>query len=237
MVPLIGVYGTLAKGTFESVPKGTYESDDIPKHMILYTDSDHCGEEKKRSTSGWVVQIHGCTVAWGSKLQPTAVESTCAAEFVAACMGENAAMSLKDLLFEMTGSQVDCELLVDNQSAVGKLRRPAGGNMWLDLKWRVVHQRHIEKLISINYIPTAEQKSDIFTKSLTPAKHEDAADMLSMYCKRSKDAEFDTMEKRARLLRTGVKIPMKKHDSLSQGAQQCAICREFHSGFEAASAQ
>jgi hypothetical protein len=43
--------------------------------------------------------------------------------------GRNAAMNLKDLLFEVTHFNVDAELLVDNQSAVGKLQRPVGGNM------------------------------------------------------------------------------------------------------------
>lgn len=178
-------------------PSGRYFrecSKGVPQNMLLYTDSDHCGEEKKRSTSGWVVQVFGSTVAWGSKLQPTAVESTCAAEFVAACMGENAALCLRDLIFEMTGKQTDVELLVDNQSAVAKLNRPAGGNMWLDLKWRVVHQRHMDKIISIRYIPTTEQKADVFTKSLTPAKHEDAVLMLLMYCDRLKATEAESTE-------------------------------------------
>ena len=57
----------------------------------------------------------------------TAVESTYVAEFVAACMGEIACINLKDLVFEMTGKEIETELLVDNQSAVGKLIRPAGG--------------------------------------------------------------------------------------------------------------
>ena len=113
-------------------------------------------------------------MAWGSKLRATAVESTCAAEFVAACMGENACMKLKDLMFEMTGKEIDAELLVDNQSAVGKLIRPAGGNMWLDLKWRVMHQRHMDKLVRIRYVPTSEQVAVILTKSLTPKVHEEA---------------------------------------------------------------
>lgn len=98
--------------------------------MSLYTDSDHCGEEKKRSTAGWAVQMNGSLVAWGSKSQAPAVESTCAAQFVAACMGENACMKLKDVMFEMTGKEIDAELLVDSQSAVGKPIRPAEGNTW-----------------------------------------------------------------------------------------------------------
>ena len=72
-------------------------------------------------------------------------------------------MKLKILILKMTGQQVSAEVLVDkqsavgtivtkrrnssacignpnpeqetiNQSAVGKINRPVGGNMWLDLK-------------------------------------------------------------------------------------------------------
>ena len=92
-------------------------SEKVPEHMLLYTDSDHCGEEKKRSTSGWAVHLYGSLVAWGSKLQATAVESTCAAEFVAACVGENATMKMKDLIFEMTGKAIHAEMLSYERSA------------------------------------------------------------------------------------------------------------------------
>ena len=53
----------------------------------------------------------------------------------------------------MTGKEIVAELLVDNQSAVGNLIRPAGENMWLDLKWRVLHQRYMDKLVRIRYVP------------------------------------------------------------------------------------
>lgn len=216
-------------------PSGRYLrecSEKIPEHLLLFTDSDHSGEEKKRSTSGWVVQVHGSTVAWGSKLQPTAVESTCAAEFIAACMGENAAMCLKDLLFEMTGKQVSAELLVDNQSAVGKLNRPAGGNMWLDLKWRVVHQRHVDKFVSIRYIPTTEQKADVFTKNLTPAKQEEAVSMLSMYGNKMKSEEYEVEEERSGLLHKGVQVPLEKHTCIYKGAKECVTCKKFYAAFK-----
>lgn len=225
--------GTIDWGLFYPSAKYLRESaQNVPKHMVLYTDSDHGGDEKRRSTSGWVIQIHGCTVAWGSKLQTTAVESTCAAEFIAACMGENAAMTLKDLLYEMTGTELKTELLVDNQSAVSKLQRPAGGNMWLDLKWRIVHQRHMDKLVCIRYIPTTKQKADIFTKSLTPILHEAALDMLSMYSVQMKAKEFENAEQRSELLRTGVRVPMKKHACIYKGTKECEICKEFYSTFK-----
>jgi hypothetical protein len=187
-----------------SYPSGKYLrecSKTSSTHLALYTDSDHFGEDTKRSNSGWAVKLHGCLIAWGSKLQATAVGNTCATEFVAAGIGENAMMNLKNLFFEITGKNVDAELLVDNQSAVDKLNRPVGGNMWLDLKWRVVHQR---KLVKIRYIPTIEQVADILTKSLTPIFREKAVRLLRMYCDKLKAVEYENAQQRATLLKIGV---------------------------------
>lgn len=224
---------TIDWGLFYPSRKFLLESSEkIPEHMLLYTDSDHRGEEKMRSTSGWAVMLHGCPVAWGSKLQTTAVESTCAAEFIAACMGENAVMKLRDLMYEMTGQEVPADLLVDNQSAVGKLNRPAGGNMWLDLKWRVVHQRHKDNFARIRYIPTAEQVADIFTKSLTPMLHDKAVAILGMYCHEQKAIEYDSPEEAAVLLSKGIRVPMKKHTCIHEGAKECVVCRAFYAAFK-----
>jgi hypothetical protein len=68
-------------------------------------------------------------------------------------MGENSAMSLKDLIFEMTGQVVAASLLVDNHSAVSKFPRPSG--VWLKLKRCVVHQRRAGTLLCMTYVPTA----------------------------------------------------------------------------------
>ena len=204
-------------------------SDKVPLNMILSTDSAHCGEEKMRSTSGWAVQLYGCLITSGSKLQATAVESTCAAELVAACMGENACMKLKDIIFEMTGRLVSAELLVDNQSALGKLNHPAGGNMWLDLNWRVVHQRHMDKLICIRYIPTAEQVAATFTKSLTPIKHKGPSPCweCTVPCRR-----LLSMPPSRRVRLAGVQAPLKQHTCIYQGAKGCVVCKEFYAGFQ-----
>jgi hypothetical protein len=141
-------------------------------------------------------------------------------------------MKLKDLLFEMTGTYLSTELLVDIQSAVGKLKRPAGGNIWLDLKWRVVHQRHMEKLVRIRYIPTAEQVADVFTKSLSPIILERAADFLGMYCFKQKVVQCENSDERKRLIRNGVQVPFIKHTSIHEGAKECSVCKEFYDAFK-----
>jgi hypothetical protein len=215
------LHGTIDWGLFYPSNKLIQEaSEKIPEHMWLYTDtdSDHCREEKKRSASCWAVLL----------LQANAVESMCAADFVVACMGKNACMKLRDLLFEMTGTYVSTEVLVDNQSAVGKLNRPAGGDMWLDLKWRVVHQPNMEELVRIHYIPTAAREADIFTKRLSPIIHERTVDSLGMYCFKQKVVECENSDEKTRLIRNGVKVPLIKHKGIHEGAKECSVCKQFY---------
>jgi hypothetical protein len=165
-------------------------------------------------------------------MQATAVESTRTAEFVAACMGEDACMKFRDLLFEITGAYVCTELLVDNQSAVGKLNRPAGGNMWLDLKCRVVHQRHMENLVRIRYLPTAEQVAHILTKILSSIVHERVVDFLGIYCFKQKVIECANSDERMQHIHNGVKVPLIKHTSIHEGAKECSVCKMFYDSFK-----
>jgi hypothetical protein len=104
--------------------------------------------------------------------------------------------------------------------------------MWLDLKWRVVHQHHMDKLVRIRYIPTAEQVADIFTKSLSPVIHERAKDLLGMYCFKQKVVECEISDERTRLIRKGVKVPLIKHTTLHEGAKKCSVCKEFYDAFK-----
>jgi hypothetical protein len=145
-----------------------------------------------RGTYKWAVILCGYLAAWrslkvakgalkstlylqGSKLQVSAVESTCATEFVPACMGQNQCVKLRALAFEMTGRYIATELLPDNQSAMGKLNRRAGGHIWLSLKWLAVHQHNLERMLvrtCVMTMPTAHTVVDILTTTLCRIVHE-----------------------------------------------------------------
>ena len=104
--------------------------------------------------------------------------------------------------------------------------------MWLDLKWRVVHQRHKDKLVRIRYVPTTEQVADILTKSLTPQVHEEAVARLGMYCFKQKNIECTGAEEAAALKRNGVKVTLKKHTCIYKGAKECVTCKAFYASFK-----
>ena len=104
--------------------------------------------------------------------------------------------------------------------------------MWLDLKWREVHQRHMDKLVRIRYVPTTEQVADILTKSLTPLLHEQAVARLGMYCFKQKNVECSNADEVAALLRAGAKVAMKKHACIYKGATECVVCKVFYAHFK-----
>ena len=72
--------------------------------------------------------------------------------------------------------------------------------MWLGLKRRVVHQRHMDKMFCIRYTPTAEQAAAILP-SVTPINHERVVAMLGIYCAKQKAAEYSIEDPR-RYMRT-----------------------------------
>jgi hypothetical protein len=90
----------------------------------------------------------------------------------------------------------------------------------------------MNKLVRIRYISTDEQKADIFTKSLTPAKNEKAVSMLCMYVDKMKAEENEREEECSALIHRGVKITMKKHACNYKGAKECDVCKRFYAGMK-----
>ena len=56
--------------------------------------------------------------------------------------------------------------------------------------------------------------------------------MLRMYCAKQKAAVYATEEEDAALQRTGLRVPLKQHACIYQGANKCAVCKEPYAGFQ-----
>ena len=53
-------------------------------NIEAYTDADWAGDiDERRSTTGWIIKLNGCTVSWSSKRQTTPALSTAEAEYMA----------------------------------------------------------------------------------------------------------------------------------------------------------
>ena len=56
--------------------------------------------------------------------------------------------------------------------------------------------------------------------------------MLGTYCAKQKAAEYATEEDDAALQRAGLRVPLKQHAYICQGANEYAVCKEFSAGFQ-----
>jgi hypothetical protein len=148
-----------------------------PTSSILgYTDADWGGDvDSRRSRSGYAFFCFGGLVSFKSKLQQVQALSSTEAEYYALVEGGKEAMYLTTFLKELGYAYNDAKLLrVDNQSAIAIAKndehRPRTKHV--DIKWHWIRDRIAGKTLQLEYVPTAEQVADIFTKQLQPRQHQ-----------------------------------------------------------------
>jgi Cft2 family RNA processing exonuclease len=116
------------------------------------------------------MMMQGAAVFWISKLQPIVATSTTEAEFIAASMGTKEGLWVRKLLSEIYEKVSPLHLMVDNQAAIMLLTQHTAGQSGrtkhIDVQFHFVRERFQMGDISVAFVPTAEQRADMFTKQL-----------------------------------------------------------------------
>ena len=73
--------------------------------------------DTRRSTTGFVGMLNGGPVCWKCQKQPIVAQSSCEAEFIAACKGANEISFIRDLLGEWGLRQGTTRMYEDNTAA------------------------------------------------------------------------------------------------------------------------
>jgi len=107
-------------------------------------------------------------VSWKTKVQPTVALSTAEAEYMAACAAVQEAKFLRNVLADFGFAQPPTVINEDNQPAINiaENRLTSHRTKHIDIKYHFIREAIIEGIIKLQYIPTAEQLADIFTKIL-----------------------------------------------------------------------
>jgi hypothetical protein len=137
----------------------------------MYTDADFAADlDKRRSTTGAVMLMQGAAVLWLSKLQSIVATSTTEAEYIAAAMGTKEGLWVRKLLGDIYGRVSPLKLMVDNQAAVVLISEHTAGQSGrtkhIDVQFHFVRDRFQRGDVSVNFVPTADQRADMFTKQL-----------------------------------------------------------------------
>jgi len=93
---------------------------DINPELIAYSDSDYAGDiDTRRSTSGYVSLKNGAPIAWKSKKQEIAAQSTAEAEYVALFYATQDVAWIRNLLKELREKDQRATIIFeDNQASI-----------------------------------------------------------------------------------------------------------------------
>jgi len=138
--------------------------------VCAFADADWANNKgDRKSISGWVAKLNGDPVSWSSKKQRVVALSTCEAELYAEAAAIQEVLWLRGLLAELglncaTGSTV----FGDNQSTIAVSKNGVKGERTkhVDVKYHFVTETVESGKVKLQWVPSAQQQADIFTKAL-----------------------------------------------------------------------
>jgi hypothetical protein len=140
-------------------------------------DSDWAGNvDTRRSTSGYILSLNGNLIASKSKIQSCTALSSCEAETVALGQAAQELVCLRAVLGELGFPQSGPSTLhCDNTGAIAFSKD--GGNhskmKHISLREHFLRDLVKDKHITPEYIPSAENPADLFTKALGAVKFQE----------------------------------------------------------------
>ena len=149
----------------------------LPISIETWTDADWGGDlNDRKSTTGLVVKIDGCSVSWSTKKQATVALSTAEAEYMAIAAGVQESLYIKQLLCELLGPSSipeSCKIYTDNQSALCISKNDTNHQRakHIDIKHHFIRDRVKDGSMNISWVPTSQQMADILTKPLGQFQH------------------------------------------------------------------
>ncbi|KAE8752614.1 hypothetical protein FOCC_FOCC000736 [Frankliniella occidentalis] len=170
------------KGTSEM--KLTFSKDE-PK-IEIYCDADFNKEKGERlSRSGYIIKMAGGAVSWYSKKQTFTAMSTAEAEYYAMSEAVKEVLWLRMFLKELqlhswvkNATKIKC----DNQSAMKFAENglDSENSKHIDIRYCFVEQCVKREEVEFEYVKSAENLADLFTKALSGIKTEYFVGMLGL---------------------------------------------------------
>ena len=141
-----------------------------PLQLKAYSDSDWGGEESTgTSTSGMLILLNGTPVSWSSRRQKTIALSSTEAEYVAASEAAREIQWIRTVLAAFGVSALPpTPLLIDNRTAIQLIaeNNTTDRRKHINIKYHYIRQQAELGVIAPEWVPTADQLADIFTKPL-----------------------------------------------------------------------
>lgn len=162
----------------------TYSATSPPNVLQAFCDADYAGDlDDRKSRSGFVLTLNGGPIAWGSRKQGCTAASTTEAEYVAAHLATQEIIWLRQLLSDLGRKQPEPTILrSDNQAAIRLVRNPEfhKRTKHVDVKYHIIREHLQNDLITVTYVPTADNVADALTKLLPRDKFQRLISLLGL---------------------------------------------------------
>src|SRR5271157_191987 len=139
-----------------------------PSSLIGYSDSSYAScPDDRRSITGNIFQLNGCTITWASQKQRSVAVSSTEAEYMALSLTARQAIWLSSGLTEI-GFPLIPNILCDNQGSISLSKDPRmhKRSKHIDVHYHFTREKIDDGKISVSYIPTNLNIADMFTKAL-----------------------------------------------------------------------
>ncbi|KAG6608742.1 Integrase catalytic core protein [Phytophthora cinnamomi] len=153
-----------------------------------YSDADWAGDlSDRKSTSGYLFQVAGGPISWGSKKQSSVSLSTSEAEYIALSLaiqeGKWVHKLLCEILVAARGVTPELKMFEDNQSCIKMTKNPVnhGRAKHIDIKYHHIRDEVKRGEVIVEYCETATMLADIMTKGLAGPRHKDLTAALGVH--------------------------------------------------------
>ena len=148
-----------------------------------YSDSDHAGDlGDRKSTSGFVFTLSGCTISWRSMKQKTVAISSTEAEYVAMSDATQEAIWLKAILSELGFDIKQITMCNDNMSSMQIIKNPTSHHRakHIDVRFHFIRDHYQNGNISLQYIESQKLCADFLTKGVNQVKHSQCMKQINL---------------------------------------------------------
>ena len=149
-----------------------------------FCDVDWGGQKHRHSISGYSFHMGAGAISWSSKKQHVVVLSSTKAEYIAQMHVAKEALWLHSFLRELHSTPDDPLILnCDNQGAIALVKdnKFHACTKHIDVCYHFICEVVEDGKVAVQYIPTGDNVSDIFTKPLAKAKFWELAELLGLH--------------------------------------------------------
>ena len=155
-----------------------------------FCDSDYVNQQDRHSIAGFAYNFGQGAISWSSRKQQIIALSTVKAEYIAQAHAAKEALWLRTFVSEIQNKPNRAITInANNQGAIALVKdnKFHSRTKHINVRYHFIHEAVEDGKVSVVYIPTNDNPTDIFTKPLAKTKFRKFVELLGLRLINEKD--------------------------------------------------